>query len=64
MGGQRVAPQRVDGDVRRHDPGAVDQQQREQPQRPSRARERAAVVADRFDGSEDPELHLASLGAA
>jgi hypothetical protein len=43
--------------------GAIDQQQRQQPQRPSGARERATIVADRFDGSEDPELHLVSLGA-
>ncbi len=64
MGGQRVAPQRVDGDVGRHSPSAIDEQQREQPQRPARAREHTAVAVDRFDGSEDPELHLPSLRGA
>ena len=62
MGGQAVAPQRLDRDVRRHDPRAVHEQHREQPQRASRARQRVAVGADRFDGAEDPELHLPSLG--
>ena len=53
---ERVAPERLDRDVRRHHPRRVEQQQREQAQRPAGAPERAAVIADRLDGPQDPEL--------
>ena len=58
MLGQRLAPQRVDRDVRRRHPDAVDEQQREQLQRAAGAAERAALGSDRFDGPKDPVLQL------
>ena len=61
MGRQLVAPQRVDRDLRGQHAGAVDQEQREQPQRPSGAPEPGTIVSDRLDGPQDPELHQPSL---
>jgi hypothetical protein len=54
---QRVAPQRLDRHVRRDGVRAVDEQQREQLQRPPGARQRLTAGPDRLERPEDAELH-------
>ena len=53
---QRVAPERLDRSVGRHTAAPVDEQERQQPQRPAGAAD-PVTAGERLDGTQDPELH-------